>query len=195
MRFDEGLDAAEVLISQQATASVTIVAVDGHSAAGKSAFADGLTQRVDASIVHGDDFYRVMDDSERERLTAKQGADRYYDWQRMRSEALTPLRSGCPATFHPYDWERNGLHDRTVTVEAAPVVIVEGLFVSRPELEDLVDLSVLVICPDDVRWRRQLERADAEEAWLLRWEAAERLFFHRTRPPDAFDIVISAEAP
>jgi uridine kinase len=85
MRFDEGLEAAEVLIRQQATAIVTIVAVDGHSAAGKSAFADSLTQRVDASIVHGDDFYRVMDDSERERLTAKQGADTYYDWQRMRS--------------------------------------------------------------------------------------------------------------
>ena len=71
MRFDEGLEAAEVLISQQATAIVTIVAVDGHSAAGKSAFADRLSQRVDASIVHGDDFYRVMDDSERERLTAQ----------------------------------------------------------------------------------------------------------------------------
>jgi len=194
MRFDEGLEAAEVLTRQQATAIVRIVAVDGHSAAGKSAFADSLTQRVDASIVHGDDFYRVMDDSERERLTAKQGADTYYDWQRMRSEALTPLRSGCPATFHPYDWERNDLDERTVTVEPAPIVIVEGLFVSRPELEDLVDLSVLVMCPDDVRWRRQLERADAEEAWLVRWEAAEHLFFHRTRPPDAFDIVVNGEA-
>jgi hypothetical protein len=56
-------------------------------------------------------------------------------------------------------------------------------------------VSVPVVCPDDVRWRRQLERADANEAWLRRWEAAERLFFRRTRPPDAFDIVINGEAP
>jgi uridine kinase len=111
----------------------------------------------------------------------------------MRVEAVAVLRAGRSAVFRPYDWTRNVLHERTVTVAAAPVVIVEGLFVSRPELEDLDNMSVVVTADDDVRRRRQLERADAPQAWLDRWEEAEQLFFEHTRPPYSFDILVNSD--
>jgi hypothetical protein len=53
------------------------VAVDGHSAAGKSSFARMVVEGVDAVLVTGDDFYRVMGEADRGQLSPRQGIDRY----------------------------------------------------------------------------------------------------------------------
>lgn len=174
--------------------SPVVVAVDGHSAAGKSTFSEGLADRVGAAIVNGDDFYRVMNSSLRARLSPAEGADRYYDWERMRDEALKPLRDGRAARYRPYDWERNSLMGRTISVAPQPIVIVEGLFVSRPELDSYNDLNVLVVADPEVRHRRQLDRADASQTWLERWDAAERWYFADVRPPEDFDVIVNATA-
>jgi uridine kinase len=140
----EAVEAVVRLFVARRGRPVGIVAVDGHSAAGRSTFAALLATELAATIVHADNFYRVMGDRRRATLTAAEGASEYFDWQRLRDEALVPLRSGSSARFHPYDWERNALALATVSVSPSPVVIVEGLFVSRPELRHLVDVAVLV---------------------------------------------------
>ena len=129
-----------------------VVIADGHSVAGKSSFAEALAKATDAAIVPGDDFYRVMDDEARAGLSPDEGIRRYYDWERMRDEALSPLLADRAATYRPYDWQSGLLATRSVTIAPAPVVVVEGLFVSRPQLEPFVDLSVLVEAPSAVRW-------------------------------------------
>ena len=169
---------------------VRVLAVDGHSAAGKSTFAEALASGTGAALVRGDDFYRVMDEAVRAELAPAKGVELYYDWQRMRDEVLLPLRAGASASYHPYDWDSGRLASRLVKVPAAAVVILEGLFVSRLELQPLVDRSVLVETPAAVRRRRQTERADASLEWLERWDAAERHFFRDIRSPRTFDLVV-----
>lgn len=171
---------------------ITLIGVDGHSAAGKSTFAANLAGRLDAPLVRGDDFYRVMDSSERARLTPEEGMRSYYDWQRMRDEVLLPLRSGQGATYRPYDWDLNELSGRHVIVRSAAVVVVEGLFVARPELETLIDITVLVTASPIVRGKRQALRADGTDAWLRRWDAAETWYFKQVRPVNHFDLVVEA---
>ncbi len=168
--------------------SVTIVGVDGHSAAGKSTFATALAEAVGGALVSGDDFYRVMDESQRSQLTPAQGVDLYYDWQRLRDEVLIPLKAGRSARFHPYDWDANDLSSTVRTIGARKTVVVEGLFVSRPELDQLVDLTVLVTADAATRRRRQQERADASNEWLGRWDEAEQWYFQNIRPPASFDL-------
>jgi uridine kinase len=102
--------------------------------------------------------------------------------------ALVPLRGGRPAWFRPYDWDTNALADETATIGPERLIIVEGLFVSRPELSQLVDVMVLVCADSDVRWRRQLARRDAGRQWLERWDAAERWYFKYARHPESFDF-------
>lgn len=191
---DAGIREIEERLAGVDGRSTVVVAVDGHSAAGKSTFARRLSVRLSAAVVSGDDFYRVMDPTERARLDPAEGADRYYDWERMLAEALAPLYGGRPARYRPYDWETNALGRRLVTVAPQPRVIVEGLFVSRPELNTMVDLTVLVMAEPDVRHQRQLDRADASDAWLQRWDAAERWYFNHVRPPGSFDVVINSTA-
>lgn len=191
MQDVEALAFVERWVRERRPGGVSVIAVDGHSAAGKSTFADAIAARTRATIVRADDFYSVMADDVRGRLSPQKGIDSYYDWRRMRDEALLPLRGGAAATYRPYDWESGQLAAERITVPAAPVVVIEGLFVSRRELRPLVDLSILIVAPPAIRWRRQVARADASEEWLRRWDAAERAFFANMRPPETFDVVVT----
>lgn len=171
-------------------ATIAVIAIDGHSAAGKSTLAAKLGTELRGVVIAGDDFYRVMDPVERAQLTPAQGASEYYDWQRLRREVLEPLRDGRPATFRRYDWDRNELGDKEVRIDPKSWVILEGLFSTRSELADLVDVSVLVDVPAALRRHRQLQRDD-HPSWVERWDAAERWYFTHVRSPESFDFRVT----
>ncbi len=173
--------------------SVVAVAADGHSAAGKSSVAGYLAEVFDVALVPGDDFYSVMDNETRAALSPVQGVDRYYDWRRMCSEAIIPLLAVMPATYRPYQWDTNALAEWTVTIASAPLVVIEGLFVARPELAHLIDITVVVEAHSTTRAARQAHRADATNDWLERWDRAERYYFEAVRPTSSFDVQISGD--
>jgi uridine kinase len=174
-----------------ASSTPLFVALDGHSGAGKSTIAAELAQNAEVCVVGGDDFYRVMPLADRLALTAQDGADQYIDWQRLRAEALTPLREGRAATYRPYDWSDDRLAMVTVTVRPAPIVIVEGVYSARPELADLISLCVLVDAPLEVRQARLAARGEPDDVWDARWQAAEEVYFSTVRPRDTFDLIVS----
>lgn len=183
-------DLVEQLLSRQRTGPV-VVAVDGASAAGTTTLAAEVGRRLRASVVGGDDFYRVMPEEQRWRLSAAEGVKQYFDWQRLRREALEPLRAGRPARYRPFDW-RTGAGLTTQLVEVAPtrVIVVEGVYSARPELEDVVDLAVLVETPADERVRRLRVRGHGNDVWWPRWNAAEELYYATIRPRSSFDLVV-----
>lgn len=58
-----------------------------------------------------------------------------------------------------YDYAAHTRSDKTVTVAAADVIIVEGvLLFTEPELRDMLDIKVYVDTDDDIRFIRRLER-------------------------------------
>ena len=59
---------------RDATASgVLMVALDGRSGAGKSTLAAAIADAVEGAVVHVDDFYRDMPDTDRLKLSPTQG--------------------------------------------------------------------------------------------------------------------------
>lgn len=153
-----------------------VIAIDGASASGKSTLAEHLAGRLDAGILHMDDFYRDESEAIRRSYDAAAGILRYFDWERLRDEALMPLRAGVPARFRPFDWQRGFGLGQVVAVDAAPVMIVEGVYSARPELRHLIDVTVLVTAADKVRRERRLQRHSPHE-WQRRWDDAELLYF------------------
>jgi uridine kinase len=131
-----------------------------------------------------------MNDEERARLSPSQGIERYFDWERMRAEVLVPLRNGREAVYRAYDWGSGLLAEDATTISAAPAFVVDGVYSSRLELEELFKVSVFVSAPANARWARQLQRGDSVE-WLRRWDEAEKLFFTNVRPPQSFDLVVN----
>jgi hypothetical protein len=185
------LAAAAVSLWCGATSAVTVVAVDGHGASGKTTLAGRLCDLCEASLVHTDDFFIPE---------AAAGGDggqaigSYYDLARLRREALGPLRAGREAVYRPYDWDSGRLSDEYTHVAPAGLVVVEGVCSAGPALRDLVDKTIYVKTPEAERMSR-LRGLIAPEDWDDEWLRAERRYFADIAPEESFDIVISGAAP
>jgi molybdenum cofactor guanylyltransferase len=169
-----------------------VIAIDGPSCAGKSILATAVALRLAASIVDGDDFYRStlpnLSLAQREAMSDAAVVDAVIDWERLRAEALLPLRARQAATFQPYDWDADdGRLAPPKTIPAADLVIVEGVYAARPELADLIDLAVYLGVDPQVRDQRYAERED-DPHWRRFWERGEAHYFSVVRPPASFDI-------
>lgn len=189
MTPEDAADRVAALVD--ARARPYVIAVDGPSGAGTSTLADALGRRLDGAVLRGDDFYRDMPEDERWELDAAEGLERYFDWQRLRREALEPLSRGEPARYRPYSWTAaGGLAAEPVVVPASAVVIVDGVYSARPQFADLLDLRVLVETPAEERLRRLHVRGHGNDRWWSRWSAAEDLYFMTVRPPASFDLEV-----
>ena len=170
-----------------------LIAVDGHSAAGKSTLARKLqTTLAGVQLVHGDDFYRVMPETERFDLNASEGYRRYFDWERLEQQVLSPLAARQEAHYRVYNWATGALGD-TKVVQPRGIVIIEGVFSARPELRDYYDAIFLVNTEEKIRAQRQQQREDAP-AWVSRWDAAERFYLETHKPHTYADLVIRLES-
>ncbi|MEQ1786078.1 MAG: hypothetical protein ABL966_03410 [Acidimicrobiales bacterium] len=171
-----------------------VVALDGRSGAGKSTLAPLVAAEVDGVVVGGDDFYAGGSGEMWDAMSAAQKADHVIDWRRQRP-LLVGLRCGESIAYHPYDWDdadNDGTAPHLVHVEAAPVIILDGVYSARPELADLVDLRVLLLIDDDVR-RAQLLAREGDTyrgGWEARWTEAELHYFGTIMPPERFDLVV-----
>jgi molybdenum cofactor guanylyltransferase len=177
---------------QQAPSVPVVVAIDGPSCAGKSILATAVALRSGASIVEGDDFYRhtlpKLGVAQREAMSDAAVVDAVIDWERLRTEALLPLRAQQSATFQPYDWDADdGRLAPPKTVPAADVIIAEGVYAARPELADLIDVAVYLGVDLAVRARRYDEREN-DPGWVRFWERGEAHYFSAVRAPASFDI-------
>ena len=192
--FAADFDAATVLIKRlYRNKQPVLVAIDGHSAAGKSTLARNLQNTLaNVQLVHGDDFYRVMPETERFDLDASEGYRRYYDWERLERQVLHPLAVQQEAHYEVYNWETGVLGTEKV-VRPRGVVIVEGVFSARPKLRGYYDAIFLVEAGEKTRAHRQQQRGDAPEAWLARWDAAEQFYIETHQPQLYADLVISPE--
>lgn len=194
MDFSEARSAIERIRGLAQTRSPIVIALDGRSGTGKSTLSAWIAAQVGASVIDQDDFYAGGEIDAWEPLTAREKADRVIDWRRVRAEALQPLRAGVGASWHPFNWETlDGLAPGLIKAEPSNKMILDGAYSSRPELADLIDLSILVTLPDAVRRARLMLREGDElvSEWHAVWDEAEEYYFGTVRPPEAFDLVIN----
>jgi len=164
---------------------VFVLAIDGHGGAGKTTIATEVAGLTGAALVHTDDFFaesaRAPD--------IQRPMTSYYDWRRLREQALLPLRAGRRASFRRVTWDIGGAPAGVVTVDPADLIVVEGVFSAAPELADQVDRAVFVDTPEAERLRRVRGRISSED-WDEDWLRAEQAYFRLIRPPASFDLVL-----
>jgi uridine kinase len=172
-----------------------VVAIDGRSGSGKSTLAATIAPGLGAAIIQGDLFYSGGTDVEWKARSPAERVNLVIDWRRLHAEVLEPLLAGKPALFHPFDFESGtGLCDCAITIPPSDVVIVDGAYSSRPELADLLDLTIFVESQSDtVRRQRLTLREDAAflATWHSIWDDAEDHYFTNIRPLSSFDLVFA----
>lgn len=138
----------------------TLVGVDGRSGAGKSTFADELTARLtrrDLMVVRStvDSFHRPR----KERLLRgpTSGEGYYLDSHQLDvviAELLLPFADGAAEVrTAAFDEPSDAPVDEVVPVPAAAVLVFDGLFLQRPELNDHWDFTVFLDA--DERYERE----------------------------------------
>lgn len=171
---------------------VIVAAIDGAGGAGKSTLAAGIRAALEVavSIVPADDFYRPLPNDQRVALDPRHGYENYFDWRRMRDCAMVPLSARRAARYRRYDWSTDRLAD-WIEVAPARVVIVEGVYSTRPELRALLDAAIFIDTPREERVRRMRSRGQNAGGWIERWMAAEDWYLENIQPMRHAQLVLA----
>jgi uridine kinase len=147
---------------------VTRIAVDGIDCAGKSTLADRLGELLQATRLTVDDFLRPPE-------------DRY-------------AREFEPEGYYRDSFDNDAF--RAAVLAAAEPLVADGVFLQRPELDDLWHLRIWV----DVSFADALERAvsrdahlfdDVRERYERRYLPGQRLYLAEVDPRTRADIVVA----
>ena len=79
------------------------------------------------------------------------------------------------------------------STEPAPVIFLDGVYSSGPQMADLVGLSILVDAPNEQRPTRLAKREEPGflAQWHARWDAVEAFYFSSVRPRESFDVIVT----
>jgi uridine kinase len=148
------------------------VAVDGVDAAGKTTLGDELAALVPrAGRLSADEFLRP--EHERYRR-GRDSPDGYY--------------------LDSFD------HDRlraAVEAASAGILVVDGIFLLRPELNDLWNFRIFVEVQLEEALRRGLGRdgADREHLYRARYLPGQRIYLETVRPRELADVIVDNNDP
>jgi uridine kinase len=188
------------------------VAIDGRSAAGKTILADELVapvERLGRPVIRAsiDGFHRPAAQRRRRGPLSPEG---YYldtiDYPAVRAALLDPLGPGGSRRYRTRVWDLAGDAPYDEPERVAPedgVLLVDGVFLLRPELDGAWDLRVFVDVDPEHSLARGLARdarrfgspADAAERYRLRYVPGEDLYLAADRPKERADLVVDNRRP
>jgi uridine kinase len=126
-----------------------------------------------------------------------------YDFRRLAMEVLQPVRSNnkLPEKLTQTDWINDQHYERDIGVNAPGVVIVEGVFIFRREIRDLLDYRIWIdLTPEEalqfaVRRSRDLEYYGSAEVierrYRNRFFLGQKLHFELDDPQSHADILVT----
>jgi uridine kinase len=188
------------------------VGIDGISAAGKTTLADelvGSIERLGRTVIWAqiDDFHRPM--AERYQL-GRLSPEGYYlysfDYPAIRERLLLPLGPGgnrryCSAVFdQPKDLPID-VPEREAPVDA--ILLADGVFLFRPELNDLWDVRIFVDADVQVATHRAIQRdlvwggtvGSREEVYRERYNPGEQRYLTTVDPRHRADLIVENTDP
>lgn len=184
----------------------------GGSGSGKSTLADALLAHCrDAGIVifKEDGYYWPMShygpadtDEQRQAIIERVNYDDPVSKETaLLARQLADLKAGRTIEQPIYDYDRHDRSEETRTISPARIIVLEGIHaLSVPELKPLIDLSIYVDTPDDLRLARRLrrdviERGRSVASVLSQYLGTVRAAHYRHTFPAKFeaDLVIADE--
>jgi len=190
-----------------------LIAMTGGSGSGKSTVAEALVEACAEQgvvIFNEDGYYWPMShygpadtDEQRQAIIANVNYDDPVSKETgLMARQLADLKAGRTIEQPIYDYDRHDRKtDETRRLEPAAIIIIEGIHaLSVPELKPLIDLSIYVDTPDDLRLARRIRRDVVERgrdvpSVLNQYLTTVRAAHYRHTYPAMFeaDLVIADE--
>jgi uridine kinase len=171
MRVDRAhmLEKLAIIIARKKISHrATIIAIDGIDCSGKSQLSLELTKILASNsnivLIHADDFLNPKLIREKQGKWSFKGFyEDFFDFNKLHTKVLEPLIRGQEVDFcfspiqirNEQDVIGNKIRYQINTDD---IVIVEGLFLLRPELKDMFDFKIRLNIPDSEVIERALLR-------------------------------------
>ena len=130
-----------------------ILAIDGRCASGKTTLAAKIQEKTRCGVIHMDDFFLRPEQRTKERL-AQAGGN--IDWERIKKEALEPIRANSAALYRPYDCHTQSFKEQ-IKIEPGPLIVFEGY--KKSEVAEKLGCSRSAITQRMKKIKKNLENA------------------------------------
>ena len=138
-----------------------VIGIAGGSGSGKSTFAQRLKNRFpeDIALVSCDNYYLARHDMPlEERKKQNYDSPEAFEFDLM-VQQIAALKDGQTIQCPVYDFTQHDRSDQVVTIEARPVVLIDGILIfTEPKLRQLMDMRVYVETDADERILRRVKR-------------------------------------
>ena len=146
-----------------------VVGLGGSSASGKTTFVHQLQALLGAeniAVVSQDNYYRpIHEQKEDENGVINFDLPTSIDREHFAVE-VCKLVANQPIQCHVYNFNVDGGKPEVKHIAAAPVVLVEGLFIYHyTEIDALLDLRLFIDAPEPLKLARRLERDIRERGY------------------------------
>ena len=169
-----------------------VIGIDGMAAAGKTTLTELLARKLNASVIHMDDFFLPQGFRTPKRLKTP-GGNVYYE--RFQEEVVPYLRSGVLFGYRVFDAHKHEYTDTRI-IKPAPVIIVEGSYCMHPALGDIYDLKLFCkVSPYEQMQRIEATRALRAEMFKAMWIPMENRYHAAFDIENSCDLVITSGAP
>jgi uridine kinase len=175
-----------------------IVAIDGQDGAGKTHFAEELA----ATLRHGghSSFHASIDDFHRSRAErharGADSADGYYrdsfNYILFRRILVDPFKAGRFTSFvlKGFDHNRDAdVEPKWLTAPDDAILVIDGIFLNRPELRGLWNYSVWLDVDSDVANSRMLDR-DGPSIHPERYEGGRAIYLKEAKPREVATAIV-----
>ena len=184
---------ADFISRTAATQSRYVVAISGFGGSGKSTVSGRLSRRLNASIIHVDDFIAADKNGARENFP--------HDWQKLEDLTLAHLKTENEIVARIYDWQSN--RQVLEKTRVGKYVIIEGSAgaLIRDDFRAYFDLTVWIDVPADIAHARGKRRdrveqgVDHDHLWDEVWSPLENAWFDEHRPDLKVDVLLSNDGP
>jgi uridine kinase len=148
-----------------------LIGITGGSASGKTLFLNSLIERFDKKdicLISQDNYY-----IEREKQPKDDNGVQNFDLPssinaKEFAEDIAKIKSGKGFTRMEYTFNNPAVTPQLLTFDAAPIVIIEGLFVMHfQEVNELLDLKVFIDAKEHIRLKRRIIRDNSERGYDL----------------------------
>lgn len=179
----------KLLATQPKVGEITFIAVDGHGGSGKSTLAKVLSEKLNAEIIHTDDFASW---------------DNPLNWYpNVIKEVFQPIANGAKKiSYQPASWWEDHQPEPVVDQPVTDIMILEGVSSSRKEFQDYISFSIFVDTPKEICLERGVERdsstgkskKEITEMWE-KWFEEENEYMQRDNPKENADMVVDGTKP
>lgn len=164
-----------------------VIVIDGRAGAGKTTLARSLCARLDANLIHTDDFFLPFELRTKERL-AEPGGNVHYE--RFKKEIIENLDKD-EFSYHPFDC-KTGTYAAPISVKKKAITIIEGSYSTHPYFGDAYDFKIF--CDIDTKMQKERLRAREGEEKLDRfvceWIPMENAYFKAYDIKENCDVVV-----